>query len=396
MSMFGLKSAEVASLIRPVAGDDLDRGAIELAFARAAWSGLAEPGDGDAGALVAAIGPVDALSAVIAKEQVGTLAARSGIEPARLAAALDRWRPKVSSSSTMLALRIAGRYAVRLRSPEDSTWPVQLDDLGTHAPLALWTRGADEAFAALGESVALVGARAATGYGEAVTMELSAGLVDRGFAIVSGAAYGIDGMAHRTALASHGVTMAFLAGGPDRFYPSGHESLLNRIVEHGVVISELPCGVPPTRWRFLQRNRLIAASSLATVVVEAGARSGSLNTAHHAAELGRPLGAVPGSVNSAASTGCHRLMHDGLAVCVTNPDDVLALFGAAAPAPAGERERYDPASTRALDALSARVSRQVAEVARRSGLSERDAAAALGRLELEGAVARLIDGWRRA
>ena len=102
--------------------------------------------------------------------------------------------------------------------------------------------------------MALVGARAATGYGEHVTMEASAGLVDRGFAIVSGAAYGIDGMAHRAALASRGRTIAFLAGGVDRFYPSGHDALLGRIVEHGLVASELPCGSAPTRWRFLQQK----------------------------------------------------------------------------------------------------------------------------------------------
>ncbi|MDF2576486.1 MAG: dprA, partial [Agromyces sp.] len=167
-----------------------------------------------------------------------------------------------------------------------------------------------------GRSIALVGARAATGYGEHVTMEASAGLVDRGFAIVSGGAYGIDGMAHRAALASRGVTVAFLAGGVDRFYPLGHEALLARIADTGAVVSELPCGSAPTKWRFLQRNRLIAAAADATVVLEAGMRSGSLNTAGHAAALGRPLGAVPGPVTSPASAGCHRLLREFDAVCV--------------------------------------------------------------------------------
>ena len=147
-------------------------------------------------------------------------------------------------------------------------------------------------------------------------MESSAGLVDRGFTIVSGAAYGIDGMAHRAALASGGTTVAFLAGGVDRFYPLGHEALLGRIAEQGAVVAELPCGSAPTKWRFLQRNRLIAAATEATIVLEAGMRSGSLNTAGHAAALGRPLGAVPGPVTSPASAGCHRLLREYDAVCV--------------------------------------------------------------------------------
>ena len=176
-------------------------------------------------------------------------------------------------------------------------------------------------------TIALVGARAATGYGEHVAMESSAGLVDRGFAIVSGGAYGIDGMAHRAALASDGTTIAFLAGGVDRFYPLGHESLLSRIAQTGAVVSELPCGAAPTKWRFLQRNRLIAAASEATVVLEAGIRSGSLNTAGHAAALGRPLGAVPGPVTSPASAGCHRLLREFDAVCVVDADQMAELAG---------------------------------------------------------------------
>ncbi len=156
-------------------------------------------------------------------------------------------------------------------------------------------------------------------------MEASAGLVDRGFAIVSGGAYGIDGMAHRAALASDGTTIAFLAGGIDRFYPLGHESLLTRIAQTGAVVSELPCGAAPTKWRFLQRNRLIAAASQATVVLEAGIRSGSLNTAGHAAALGRPLGAVPGPVTSPASAGCHRLLREFDAMCVVDADQMAEL-----------------------------------------------------------------------
>jgi DNA processing protein len=203
-------------------------------------------------------------------------------------------------------------------------------------------------------------------------------------------------MAHRAALASHGLTVAFLAGGVDRFYPSGHDALLERIVQSGAVISELPCGSPPTKWRFLQRNRLIAASSLATVVLEAGWRSGSLNTARHALDLDRPLGAVPGPVTSAASAGCHKLLRDGYAMCVTGPDEMAEL------APLGEltipplsADRPDPDATRVLDALSTTAPRSTPDIAARSGMSIGHVQSVLGRLELQGVVRDSDRGWRR-
>ena len=218
-------------------------------------------------------------------------------------------------------------------------------------------------------------------------MEASAGLVDRGYCIVSGAAYGIDGMAHRAALASSGQTVAILAGGVDRFYPSGHDALLSRIVECGAVLSELPCGAAPTNRRFLQRNRLIAAVSQATVVLEAGWRSGSLNTAGHAAALGRALGAVPGPIASAASAGCHRLIREFAATCVATVDEMLELMPFApvpdvAETPSGRTVEQ----TRVLDAVSSKSPRSVDDIARRSGLSVAQVQAVLGPLELDGAV----------
>jgi len=289
----------------------------------------------------------------------------------------------------------------RLLVPGSPRWPDSLDDLELHAPMALWCRGTDAALAALSGSIALVGARAATGYGEHITMEASAGLVDRGYAIVSGAAYGIDGMAHRAALASHGITVAFLAGGVDRFYPSGHDALLERIVQTGAVLSEMPCGEPPTKWRFLQRNRLIAAASQATVVMEAGWRSGSLNTAGHAATLGRALGAVPGPITSAASAGCHRLIREFDAVCVTTVDEMAELAPIsptlwtepisphAIPVPT----ELVPVHVRVLDALSSRSPRSVTDVAARSGLAVGSVQSALGTLALDGRVVERQRGW---
>jgi DNA processing protein len=289
--------------------------------------------------------------------------------------------------------------------PDVLQWPTGLADLGDHGPIALWVRGTDDAVVALSRSIALVGARAATGYGEHVTMEASAGLIDRGLAVVSGAAYGIDGMAHRAALASHGMTVAFLAGGVDRFYPSGHDALLTRIVEHGAVISELPCGAPPTKWRFLQRNRLIAAVSQATVVLEAGWRSGSLNTAGHASALGRPLGAVPGPVTSAASAGCHRLIREFDAVCVTNPDEMLELMPVRDSSLFDERHDFSATDSdapaggdsaqelRVLDALSDRSPRTIDDVARRAGLGIAETQSVLGMLGLEGTANARERGW---
>ncbi len=414
MTMFGLKEADVSVLVRAVAGDDLDRDAILDRFARATWTGLAEPGDSSAGLVVAVLGAAGALDGVLAGWAPGRWAAalqRAGVDDvpservaAELQTAIARWKPRLMSTQAMIALRQAARLGVRLLAPATAGWPEGVADLGMHAPIALWARGTDAGVAALSRSIALVGARAATGYGEHVAMEAASGLVDRGFAIVSGAAYGIDGMAHRSALASQGGTIAFLAGGVDRFYPSGHDALLTRIVAEGAVVSELPCGQPPTKWRFLQRNRLIAAASQATVVLEAGWRSGSLNTANHALQLGRPIGAVPGPVTSAASAGCHRLIRESTATLVTTADEMAALIADAAPGRMGEgampapsvsiRAR-NPVHVRLFDALSITAPRTSSDIAARAGMSVAEVQSILGQLELDGQVVERERGWIR-
>ena len=401
MSMFGLKESEVSELVRAVTveGPALDREAIEERFARSAWSGIAEPGDRVAGMLVGAVGAAAALAALVDRQGVEAVHPMVGgndvVTEKDLHAALDRWSPRLTSATALTSLRQAARYGVSLSIPGDELWIAGVDDLEQHAPLALWMRGNVGALLALERSIAMVGARAATGYGEHVTMEASAGLVDRGFAIVSGAAYGIDGMAHRAALASHGYTVAFLAGGVDRFYPSGHDALLNRIVENGCVISELPCGAQPSKWRFLQRNRLIAAASQATVVLEAGWRSGSLNTANHAASLSRPLGAVPGPVTSAASAGCHRLIRENLATLVTTAEEMAELAGPWETDATPNATPEDPHRIRVLDAISTRAARQPADIAARSGLSLVDVMSTLGALDLEGVTRETQKGWVR-
>ena len=286
-------------------------------IAAAIWSITTEPGDPAIGYLINELGPHQALEFTLNPAHP----AYDGIDMDLLRA---RVLPRMTEDTITTAFGQASRIGATLITPGHEHWPAGLADLGIHRPHALWVRG-NSALLTGQPSTAIVGARAATGYGEHVAMELSAGLVDRGHTIVSGAAYGIDGMAHRAALASRGSTIAYLAGGIDRYYPSGHDALLTRITEAGAVVSEVGCGQAPTKWRFLQRNRLIAATSGATIVVEAGWRSGSLNTAGHASTLNRPLGAVPGPITSAASSGCHRLIRDHGATIITTPDEAAAL-----------------------------------------------------------------------
>lgn len=347
------------------------------AYARAVWSVLAEPGDGAAGELIAAHGAAGAL-------RVAVSAPGEALRPARA-----RWLPRLQLEAIDAVLEAARRSGASLVVPGDDRWPTRLNDLGFHAPSALWLRGKDTMLDR--PAVALVGARASTAYGEGVAADLAADLSAFGAVVVSGAAYGIDGSAHRAALSTGGATVAFLAGGVDRAYPRGHEGLLSRIASTGAVWSETPCGAAPTKWRFLARNRLIAAMADAVVVVEAGWRSGSLNTAAHAASLGRALGAVPGPVTSAASAGCHRILREYDGVCVTSAADVLEMLGARGQEPQSTAERTDD-TTRVFDALSPRSARSTSEIARRSGLSPEEAGVLLGFAELEGKVRRDDDG----
>ncbi|GAA2578386.1 DNA-processing protein DprA [Microbacterium binotii] len=360
--------------------------------ARVFWSGVVEPGDAVAGALLARM-PAEA--ALRVADRPTEIARITGIRSRAAADASARWRPRLHRELVSDALKRAERTRVSILVPSDPEWPYAVDDLADHAPLALWVRGDRRALA--GPSIALVGARAATPYGEHVAGELAADLAGAGISVVSGAAYGIDGAAHRGALASGaGATVAVLAGGCDRAYPAGHEEMLGRIADTGAVVAEVPCGAAPTKWRFLARNRVIAALSRATVVVEAGARSGSLNTAGHAAALGRPLGAVPGPVTSPASLGCHRLLREYDAVCITDAAEARELAGLGTAQPLAVAGAWTDERTRVRDALSARVGREAAELAARSGLAVAEVEAILGIMLMEGSVVGDDGGWRRS
>jgi len=374
--------------------------AVADAFARIAWTVLAEPGDEEAGWILRAIGPAMALDLLLADapEAAFEAALEASEEPDAsrdLATSVARWRPRLSARSVVRAIEQSARFGATVAFPGDADWPAGLADLGDGAPVALWLRGDRAHLEGLGRSVAIVGARAATGYGEHVATELAVGIVDRGAAVLSGGAYGIDGAAHRGALAADGLTAAVLAGGLDRMYPSGNEQLFARILERGLLLAEVPCGVPPTKVRFLARNRLLAAMARAVVVVEAGVRSGSLNTAGHAAQIGRPIGAVPGPVTSPASAGCHRLLREFPAVCVTHADDVMSLMGEPEPVETEPFGRPEDRVLRVLDALRPRKARGSLELARLSGLAETEVLAVLGPLELAGQVRRGERGWTR-
>ena len=212
-----------------------------------------------------------------------------------------------------------------LLTPEDLDWPIRVDDLES-PPIALIVKGRRDLFS--NPSLAIVGTRNPTPYGTRIAGDFAAGFVDREWDIISGGAYGIDSAAHRGALVAEGRTIAVIASGIDTPYPSGNSRLFDEICENGAIISEVVPGVPALPHRFLTRNRIIAALSQSTLVVEAAFRSGSLRTARDAAQLLRPVMAIPGPINSPSSEGCHRLIGERAAELVTSVADACELISA--------------------------------------------------------------------
>jgi DNA processing protein len=356
--------------------------------------------------------PAPALHAFVADH--GSLAAakavRAGDCPSRVR---DETAARRDSDRAEEDLSTAERLGARLVIPEDDEWPAWpllcLDLAGRRGvpglaqPLALWVRGEARLDSATEAAVAIVGSRAATGYGEHVAGELAYGLAGHGLSIFSGAAYGIDGAAHRGALAASGVTVALLGCGLDAGYPAGHVALLNKITERGgLVISEYPPGTSPARHRFLVRNRLIAALSQGTVVVEAGRRSGARNTATTAGALGKVVMAVPGPVTSATSVGCHQLIQESSATLVTSIDDVIEQVGrlGALPAerttPQRPTDRLGPDALRVHEALDRREGKSPEQIATESGVSLVRVRALLVALEIDEFAQHCETGWKRS
>ncbi|MGO4470315.1 DNA-processing protein DprA [Arthrobacter sp. M-10] len=385
-------------------------------LARAALSRLMEPQDAAGLALVKAAGAVDGLKIATGElapgpgleQEVASLLVDSGVSNpgAGLAAALRRWAPRIPDLAPERDLATMQRLGGRMVIPGDPLWPVQLADLGLHEPLCLWWRGHEVEFPPVKRVVALVGSRDSTSYGASVTGDFAYGLGQRGCTVVSGGAYGIDAHAHRGALAggtNDMPTIAVMAGGVDRYYPSGNEDLLRAVANQGAVIAEVPPGSAPTRYRFLQRNRIIAALAAVTVVVEARWRSGALNTAHHAESIGRAVATVPGSIRSANSAGCHRLLRDGGAVCVTDVGEIAELAGSSGESLVEDKETaasdHDGLTLEdliLLDALPVRSTSSVEKLAVVAGLSPESVRAGLGRLGLLGLAVSMSGAWKRS
>lgn len=370
----------------------------EVVLARAYLMRVAEPPAFALHAFVDVVGPVEAADRV-----------RRGDVPEAVRSETEARRDLDLAADD---LRNAEEAGARLVVPEDPDWPAwQLLCLapptdrglrGAGKPLGLWMRGMAPVANLFDRAASVVGARAATGYGEHVAAELGYGLAQAGMTVVSGAAYGIDGAAHRGALSAGGPTVAVLGCGIDIAYPAGHTGLLDGIAAAGLVVSEYPPGTTPARHRFLVRNRLIAALSSATVVVEAGLRSGARNTATTAATLGKVVMAVPGPITSAMSVGCHDLLRTGSAAMAGSVAEVVEAVGPiGANLDPGRRDlkrSTDELGEQALrvhDALSRAEGRDAEQVAVDSGIQLDRVRALLPELELTGHATRHDDGWRQ-
>jgi len=380
-----------------------------LRRARAWLSRAVEPGTIDFWRYVDDVGPVEAVRRI-----------RSGRAPDRIKSLVGA---RAGQDATLADLARAERCGARLLVPEDDEWPAlplhaltlavseEPDDskhqsdrtMAPVPPIALWVRGARRLDELVDRSVAIVGSRASTAYGEHVAGELGHQLGERGWTVVSGGAFGIDAAAHRGALAAEAPTLAVLACGVDRPYPAAHGALFHRVAETGLLVSEWPPGCAPLRHRFLVRNRLIAALTRGTVVVEAAARSGAQATAQRARRLGRQVLVVPGPVTSAMSVGCHELLRDreAEATLVASADHVIEAVGGIgtdlAPPPerpTGPRDGLSDLAARVLDACPVRTGVSPERLAAIAGCGVLEVLRVLPALELADLVQWTGTGWR--
>jgi DNA processing protein len=378
----------------PEAGGDLEAERLR----RATLSSVNEPGHPGMARLVATHGSAAVLAAL----------RNRGAGPALGGTLRDDLAARLADADPVRELADAQARGIRFVIPGDPEWPPCLDDLSWAPvlhdrggpPVGVWVRGAARLDELVQRSVALVGSRSATSYGGDQAADLAAGLARAGVTVVSGAAVGIDYAAHRAALVSDGPSLAVLACGLDRAYPRAHEPLLDLIAETGAVVSEAPVGGAPTRVRFLARNRLIAALSQGTVVVEAAIRSGALNTASWAAGLGRVLMGVPGPVTSAQSEGVHQMIRNRDALLVTRAVEVIEAVapvgeGTLFPlqAAVGPRDRLTVQERQVLDAVPVASPAPAERIARTAGLRPHTVAGALHRLERAGLVQQSLGRW---
>jgi len=315
---------------------------------------------------------------------------------------IDGLRHRLQTASGEADLEAAARVMARLVCPGDEDWPAPLGDLGWvgRASFGLWVCGSLSLTEATSQSVAIVGTRTATDYGAGVAADMSYDLAERGWSVVSGLAYGIDSAAHRGVLSAGGTTVGVLACGIDVPYPGGNRPLYERLTAEGLVVSEHPPGSAPQRYRFLVRNRIIAALSLGTVVIEMAIRSGARSTAAHAAAINRHVMCVPGPITSAMSGGCHRLLRDRpetvLVTCAAEVVEQCGHMGDLAPhesAPARTRDLLGPMVARVFEGVPVRRHADAAGIANSAGVSVPVATAALAALASAGLVECAGDRW---
>lgn len=364
--------------------------------ARATLTAVAEPGDAFLNRIIDHSGPERALESI-----------RTGRLPDDISAdskeiqRLGHWRIRLIAAEPDQDMAVCARFRGRLLCPGDPEWPTTLDDLGSGRPYALWLRGPGDLRYSCLRSVAMVGSRAASPYGLRTTSDFASDLADEGWTVISGGALGIDAAAHRGALAADGPTVAVLANGVDVPYPASNEGLFAEMARRSLLVSESPPGTHPHRLRFLVRNRVIAALSRGTVIVEAEARSGALNTASWAARLGRVVMAVPGPITSRSSVGCHRLLREEGTTLITRTEEIIEAVGrigtdlAPPPhTPVLPRDRLDPVTRSVLEAFPARGATGPAQLAVKAGVDLTTINAKLGLLAAAGFIERTSAGWR--
>lgn len=377
--------------------DDAERHAL------IALSALCEPGNAELADRIAVDGPARTLAALLAEPDASPLHA----------SVAARARGRDGDGLVAGLLEAAAACGARAVTRYDAEWPGRVDDLAeafdeadpnTKPPLCLWVRGPHDLAETVETSVSIVGARNCTPYGRTTATQLAYELAQHDWTVVSGGAYGIDAAAHQGTLAANGTTIAVLACGVDRPYPASNANLFDRITHTGLLISEWPPGAIPQRHRFLTRNRVIAALTLGTVVVEAALRSGARHTARKALELDRSLMIVPGPITSAQSAGVHQLARDpGETRIITRAAEIIEDLGRigadlAPPlrSPDADRDKLDPLAARLLDAIPTRGVAAVEQVAAQAGVTVTEARRRLPVLAMNGLLTIEGDRYRLA
>lgn len=373
----------------------------ERDLAWAWWTCIQEPEDAHAHALRLHLGLIESIEWVCA-DSPGPLPPPLSQQRKTFEDAWKRFKPRALRNDVNQELAAIHALGGRFISQEDPSFPKELNILQESTPLGLWVVGTLPHT----RSVTIVGARATTNLGIRNAFDIASDLADRGDTILSGGAFGIDIAAHRGTLAANGQTIAILAGGVANPYPISHTRDFETIVESsGAIVSEVPPSFRPAKWRFLGRNRMLAAWGDATIVIEASSRSGALATARRAMTLGKPVGAVPGPITSQSSMGCHELIRNG-ATLIRNASDIHemidplhtqlqgTLFGEPV-CPDQGVNALSPHARRAWEALPIRNLSTLSNIAANAGMSEQETLRALAELELEGYVRSHSRGWAR-